>query len=59
LGLLSPPLPTFNGICKVRTFIKSEYEMPKFSILRVVIEVRNRENTCSSSGGAQEKGKTG
>jgi hypothetical protein len=27
--------------------------MPKFSILRVVLVVRSRENICSSSGGVE------
>ncbi len=65
LGLLSPPIPSFNGIRKV-IFIKSPYEMLQLNIECTRLEtnyssctVRSTEDICSSSGGAHEKGKTG
>jgi hypothetical protein len=61
------PYPLFQWYLQSKDiFIKFQYEMLKLSILYTRFEtnyrgciVRSSENICSSSGGVQEKGKTG
>ncbi len=74
LGLLSPPIPSFNGVWKVKTILikptlkwcnssmkcrYSAFKAQDSRLIIVVVHVRSNENICSSNGGDQEKGKTG
>jgi hypothetical protein len=60
LSLLSPPIPSFSGIRKVRKFyLNLSIKCTRFQINYSSCTGRSSENICSSSGGAQEKGKTG
>ncbi len=62
--VFGPPfIPSFGGICIAMKFCKSQYEMLKLSIQCTETNYsrctgKSSENICSSSGGAQEKGKT-
>ncbi len=66
LGLLSPPIPYLSEVRKVREFYsiwiwnaETQHSVHKVRGSYSSCTGRSSENTCSSNGGNQEKGKWG